>query len=422
MRRFARWIRGTLLFQPKPSWTCGAESVNRNVWVLLAVSALFGLAFGVYELALPLYLKSKHISMVNMGWIFAIPAIATFVIRIGFGSISDSLRRRKPFYTGSLGLCTLACAMTPLNALVLVQVLTKCLHQAAVELRKTLHSVLLFEAAEERFLDNIGKTTGAEFLLMGVGTVVGGYWMRSRLRSGIASEESVFWVCVAMLGLCGIVFAAWFNENEIFRPPPRRSAWREILAVDLDRRLVLMTASMFVFNIGLSCSHCQVMPLFFKDKFHFANDVVGWVMAGHRFTIAVPLILVGAVLKRPHKWVLIGFTVLEGLVLSASGLIARAGIATAVWLLHDLLGAGIWQPTQMALIQQFARPESRGAEVSKVMSLSYLGWVVGPPLAGVLYRRAFGLPFVAGGALMVLSGLMLIPLRVPRAGEEAARP
>ena len=389
--------------------------MNRNVWILLIVSAIFGLAFGVYEFALPLYLKSQGISMAHMGWIFAIPALCTFLIRIGLGSLSDFISKRKPFYTGALGLCTVACAMTPLNAMVLMQVITKCLHQASVEVRKTMHSVLLYEAAEGDFLDNIGKTNGSEFLLMGVGAIVGGYWMRSEMRSGVASEESVFWLCIGMVALCTLVFAVLFNEGSILRPPPQRSAMREVLAVDLNRQLVIMMASMFVFNVGLSCSHCQVMPLFFKDKFGFANDTVGWIMAGHRFTIAIPMIMVGKFVKRPHKWLLIGFIFVEGVILSASGLIAHAWIATSVWLFHDLIGAGIWQPTQMALMQRFAKPESRGAEVSKVMALSYLGWVVGPPLAGYLYPRAHGLPFVAGGLFMALSAVMLLPLRI---GEE----
>ena len=393
--------------------------MNRNVWTLLIVSALFGLAFGVYELALPLYLDSKGIKMVHMGIIFAVPALCTFVVRIGFGSLSDFFQR-KPFYTGSLSLTTLACLLTPLTIHVWLQVLCKCLHQGAMELRKTLHSVLLFEAAEEDFIDNIGKTNGAEFLLMGVGAVAAGYWMRLDRRVGLASEDSVFWLSVGMLAIAAIVFACLFTEKTVLRPPPKRSALREILAVDLGRPLLIMTASMFVFNIGLSASHCQVMPLFFRAKFGFENDTVGWIMAGHRFTIGLPLILVGQVVKQPMKWVYIVFLVVEGLVLSASGMIAIPWLATGIWLLHDMIGAGIWMPTQFTLLQRFAKPESRGAEVSKVMALSYLGWVIGPPMAGWLYEKNLSLPFIVGGVLMCVSALMLIPLRVSEP-EEANR-
>ena len=393
--------------------------MNRNVWTLLIVSALFGLAFGVYELALPLYLDSKGIKMMHMGIIFAVPALCTFVIRIGFGSLSDFFQR-KPFYTGSLSLTTLACILTPLTIHVWLQVLCRCLHQGAMELRKTLHSVLLFEAAEEDFIDNIGKTNGAEFLLMGVGAVAAGYWMSSGQRAGLASEESVFWLCVGMLGVCVAVFAGLFSEATIRRPPPKRSALREIMAVDLSLQLVIMTVSMFVFNIGLSCSHCQVMPLFFRDKFGLENDAVGWIMAGHRFTIGIPLILVGQVVKRPMKWVYLTFMVVEGLVLSASGLIPNPWVAIGVWLLHDLIGAGIWIPTQTTLLQQFAKPESRGAEVSKVMALSYIGFVLGPPLAGFLYDIEVGLPFVVGGLFIASAAVVLIPLRVPKAEAVSA--
>lgn len=394
--------------------------MNRNVWTLLIVSALFGLAFGVYELALPLYLDSKGIKMVHMGIIFAVPALCTFVVRIGFGSLSDFFQR-KPFYTGSLSLTTLACLLTPLTIHVWLQVLCKCLHQGAMELRKTLHSVLLFEAAEEDFIDNIGKTNGAEFLLMGVGAVAAGYWMSSGRRGGLASEESVFWLCVGMLAVCGVIFACLFSEKTALRPPPKRSALREIMAVDLSRQLVIMMVSMFIFNIGLSCSHCQVMPLFFRDKFGLDNTAVGWIMAGHRFTIGLPLILVGQVVKRPLKWLYLTFMVVEGLILSASGMIPNPWAATGVWLLHDLIGAGIWLPTQTTLLQQFAKPESRGAEVSKVMALSYTGFVIGPPLAGFLYDIDVGLPFVVGGLIIATSAIVLIPLRVPKSTDSQAQ-
>ena len=385
--------------------------MNRNVWTLIAVSGLFGLAFGVYELALPFYLRSKGISVTLMGIIFAVPMLCTFVIRIGFGSLSDRFRR-KPFYSGALTLCTAACAATPLTALVWAQVVLKCVRESAVELRKTLHSVLLYEAAEGPFIDNIGKTSGAEFLLMAVGSVAAGYWLVAGGSGTAPAEDSVFWLCAGMLAACVAVFALLFSEAEAKRIPPKRSAWREFVAADLDPRLVHMTVAIFIFNIGLSASHSQIPPLFFQDKFGFSKDVVAWIMAGHRLTIALPLLLVGQVVTRPMKWLYVTFVLVEGLILSVSGMIPAAWLATSVWLLHDLIGAGIWIPTQLTLMQQFAKPESRGAEVSKVMALSSLGLVLGPPLAGVLYERSVSLPFIVGGAFIALSALVLIPLRV----------
>ena len=404
-----------------PGATGHCDAVNRNVWILLIVSAFFGLAFGVYELALPFYLRSKGISMTHMGVIFAVPVLCTFVIRIGFGSLSDHFRR-KPFYAGALALCTAACAATPMTALVWAQVMLKCVRESAVELRKTLHSVLLYEAGEGTFIDNIGKTNGTEFLLMAVGSVAAGYWLSTGTTASAAAEDSVFWLCAGMLAVCVAVFALIFSEDRAGRTPPKRSALREIMAADLDPRLVLMTAAIFVFNIGLSVSHSQVPPLFFQDKFAFGKDGIAWIMAGHRVTIGLPLLVVGQVVRRPIKWLYVTFVLVEGVILSASGMISIPWLATSVWLLHDLIGAGIWLPTQTTLMQQFAKPESRGAEVSKVMAISSLGFVIGPPLAGALYEQSVSLPFIVGGVFMFISGLVLIPLRVDAAAPGPAAP
>jgi len=84
-----------------------------------------------------------------------------------------------------------------------------------------------------------------------------------------------------------------------------------------------------------------------------------------------------------------------------------------------MIGAGIWLPPQNTLMQQFAKPESRGAEVSKVMALSYFGFIIGPPLAGWLYERSVSLPFIVGGVVMSLSALVLLLLRVDAAPAAA---
>jgi len=101
---------------------------------------------------------------------------------------------------------------------------------------------------------------------------------------------------------------------------------------------------------------------------------------------------------------------LEGLTLVASGLIPTFWPATIVWLLHDLVGAGIWVPIQSTLIQQYARENSRGADVAKAMAIAAIGSIFGPILAGYLYPISVDLPFIVGGAIIALSALILLPL------------
>jgi MFS family permease len=56
--------------------------MNPNLRILLIVSILFGLATGIYDLALPYYLHEQQVSFQNMGIIFAVAALGIFLLRI----------------------------------------------------------------------------------------------------------------------------------------------------------------------------------------------------------------------------------------------------------------------------------------------------------------------------------------------------
>lgn len=102
----------------------------------------------------------------------------------------------------------------------------------------------------------------------------------------------------------------------------------------------------------------------------------------------------------------------------APGFILSAGI----WLLHDLVGAGIWMPIQNAIIQRYSTDETRGLEVSRVMTISGLGGVIGPLIAGAVFGRNLNAPFLISGLLMVSAAIPLFALRLEKfyASEPAA--
>ncbi|MBM4050426.1 MAG: MFS transporter [Planctomycetes bacterium] len=383
--------------------------MSGNILTLLVVSALFGLSFGVYELALPFFLKAHGISLTSMGYIFAVPALFVCLIRVGAGWWSD-FTGRKGFYAAALAVSALANLCTPFLPAVAFQIVLKSVRESTVEVRKTMHALVLFESARAKFLDLIGKTTSAEYLFMGLGALGAGYWLHHLATGQGQPEHSALLLSAAILATAFLLFALFFQEPERAAPrddaPPRPS----LFSLGLDRRLNIIIVSTFIFNIGLWCTHCQVMPLFFTDKFGATRSEVGWIMAVHRFTVALPMALVGLMVKRRLKLFYVLFMALEGLTLVASALIPTFWPATIVWLLHDLVGAGIWVPIQSTLIQQYARENSRGADVAKAMAIAAIGSIFGPILAGYLYPISVDLPFIVGGGIIALSALILLPL------------
>jgi len=371
---------------------------------LLVISALFGLGSGAYEFLLPYYLSERHISFASMGIIFALPTVGVLFLRVYLGKLSD-LWGRKVFYSAALAASALASWTTALVAGVFPLTLLKSLREAAGLTRDTMHPIVLWEDNRPRFLDFIGKTRAAEYVLMGLGSILAGAVV-GRSASGIGLKMAGL-----ILAACTILFLVGFREkwdrpSRTLHLRGRRSPLR------MERNLVVIAAAGFIFTAGLSTSHCFVMPLFFSDKFGVEKETVAWVMFLHRVTLALPMLLIGRLGLRRLKVAYILAVTLEGLTLAGSVFPSDFVLAAAVWLLHDLIGAGIWQPVQSAVIQRYSKDGARGFEVGTVMTLSGLGGIIGPLLAGAVFGRNVNAPFFISGLLMVVSAGPLFALRL----------
>jgi len=379
--------------------------MNRNVATLLAVSVLFGASVGIYEFVLPFYLREQGISFQAMGFIFAVASAAILVARVGIGSLSD-VWGRKIFYSVALAAASGSQWLTSLSSQVLGQTLLKTVRDTAFATREIMHPIVLFEESERRFLDLIGKTRGLEYLFQAGGTITAGLTIAAIGTGGNLKLAGV------LAGLAFIVFAAAFRE----RPMPIRLAGislREVMGLGgLPRNLKVIAASSFIFTLGLSSSHSFIMPLFFAGRFGMSQGTVAWIMFGHRLTIALPMLVVGQLPIRNYKASYILTMVIEGVAVGAAALIPGAALATGVWLLHDLIGAGIWAPIQNTIVQQYSRPEARGLDVGRVAAIGLVGAIFGPFIAGYLAQVRIWWPFLVSGALMALSAAPLAALRL----------
>jgi len=379
--------------------------MNRNVATLLAVSVLFGASVGIYEFVLPFYLREQGISFEAMGFIFAVASAAILVARVGIGSLSD-VWGRKIFYSVALAAASGSQWLTSLSSQVLGQTLLKTVRDTAFATREIMHPIVLFEESERRFLDLIGKTRGLEYLFQAGGTITAGLTIAAIGTGGNLKLAGV------LAGLAFIVFAAAFRE----RPMPIRLAGislREVMGLGgLPRNLKVIAASSFIFTLGLSSSHSFIMPLFFAGRFGMSQGTVAWIMFGHRLTIALPMLVVGQLPIRNYKASYILTMVIEGVAVGAAALIPGAALATGVWLLHDLIGAGIWAPIQNTIVQQYSRPEARGLDVGRVAAIGLVGAIFGPFIAGYLAQVRIWWPFLVSGALMALSAAPLAALRL----------
>jgi predicted MFS family arabinose efflux permease len=387
--------------------------MSRNVKTVLLVSVLFGAATGIYEFVLPYYLDERGLSYESMGTVFAVAAAGMFALRVLMGRLAD-LWGRKPFYGMSLGGSAVAMGLTPLSGSVWGQAAFKTLRDAMYLTRETLHPVVLYEEGQRRFLDFMGKTRGMEFIFQAGGVLLAGALIATLGTGGNLQ-------LAAGLMLAGLV-VFWAIYREPDRAPEHGPAARirDLFSLDLHRDLKVITAAFFIFNIGMWMSHSFVMPLFFSEKFGVSRYAVSWVLMLHRLTAVIPLMLIGRLHLKHLKLAYMLAWIVEGIILSGSALVPHFHAAAAVWLLHDVVGGGVWVPVQAMVIQQYTRPGRRALEMGKIQAYGGIGTILGPWLAGLLSEQyGVSAPFFVGGIFMTLAGVALAPLRM-NGGEPAA--
>lgn len=394
-----------------------SKHFSHNFKVLIAVSAVMGLAIAIYENVLPLYLTQIHISLQRIGWIFAAAALCTYLFRVGAGAWSD---RAGPKVAYGLMLIAqgVASLFTPLTHSVIGQGILKCLREPAMRTRETIHSILLYEESDHKFLHIFGRSRGVEFVFQFLGLMLAAVGVTLMARRGVAHPLEILILASAALFFgSSFLFIGGFRATR--RPQTSGGAitLRDILRPKLNRELWILTVSEFVFTIGLSCSHSFMMPLFFSGKYGASASVTLFIMALHRLSIALPMFFTTRLVGERLKRVYVIFVFIEGVLIAAPGFIPWLVPATGIWLLHDFFGAGIWLPAQQALIQRHCDPAVRGKQVGIVLAIGFLGTIAGNILAGYLAgmksvepSTAISLPFIVGGALVAVTAFFVARL------------
>lgn len=385
--------------------------MSRNLWLVLGTAVVYGLATGVYEFVLPLFLRAQGISLQNLGIIFALAGAAVVLVRIYMGGLSDHWGRKR-LYGWALAVCGGAAAITPLLPAVLWQLVLKTVRETAALTRETIHPIVLYEERRDGFLNLIGKFRGFEFLFQAGGTLLAG-----AIIGGMAVTEAGYRTALYTAGVALVLVALWWaiGFREQTRPagaPVMRL--RDLFTLDLHPNLKMLLISGIVFTFGMQLSHSFYLPLFFTERFGATAGAtpkaVALVMALHRVTIALPLLLVGELrLRNLRAWYVWGL-IAEGITMGGSALIPTFWLSASVFLLHDFIGAGIWVPIQALLIQRYSRDATRGIEVGKVLAWSSIGSIIGPLAAGALAARSPIYPFFFSGLFMALAAIPLLPL------------
>lgn len=383
----------------------------RNIRVLLGVSVLFGVGAGLYEFTLPFYLKGRGLSYPDMGWLFAASAAVMVAIRLATGRLVDRWGCKRPYLLAAMG-SALTGLLTALTGNIAFLTVLKTGREVCVVLRDTVHPVVLYIEDRVRFRDHVGRIRGFEMLSQAAGTVLAGAAIVVLGHGGsIAGSGLVLAASGALLA-----FGLADRRPAASQAPVKGSLWRW----DMDNNLKVIMLSGFLYNAGLSMSHGFLMPLFFSARFGASQGDVSVILFLHRLTPVLPLLLAGRLRFRNLKLAYLSALALQGVLMAAGGFIPRLVPATAVWLLHDFVGIGVWLPIQNEIIQRHCREAVRGLDLSKTLVLSSAGGAVGPLLAGFLAERTLQGTWILSGAFLVAAAAVLFRLRLEAAADAAA--
>ena len=395
--------------------------MRRNVVVLFVVCAGYGLSKGLVDFAAPLYLRARNWSFRDIGTIFSLSALVIFFLRIYLARLSD-LVGRKLFYAASLGVTSLSNLCFPFAHRLMLLAGLRAGTDLSFGVRETMHATALYESRRSGYLSLQGKTRSVEYACIGLGTITAACLIARTSEAGALP----FVVSCLVLLATALVLAVWFREpRELATRERAQSSLVRLLTTSFPREIRILAAGGFVFGIAVSASHYYLPPLFFKEKFpQLSTAAIGQIQLVHVLSHVPGLFLVGWFVRRRLKSVFFWALFIEGGFLALAGCFGTLGPTLFFWWTHDVIGASLWVPVQWALIQRYAREDSRGLDASVVPAVTALGAVFGPLLAGHLAElkalpltgtaltpaQAISLPMIASGILMSLAALPLLLL------------
>jgi len=395
--------------------------MKKNFLLLLITALIFGISTGIYEYVVPLYLNAIGISFKSIGEIFAIAGVIIIIARIYIGNVSDRLGR-KGLYTAAFVICSLSTIGIPFFFSIISQTVLKTIRDFGALTRETLFPVILYEEADEGFLGRIGKMRGYEFLMQAVGTVIVVLVIGNSANAGNTSNMEAFKTSLiiagALLLIGSLLWTTLFKEQKLRQAEKKEQpSLVEIFSFKgMHRNLVLLAVASMIITCGVMFSHGFYLPFFFRDHFGLEAGQIGTWLIIHRITIGLPLLFAIFLPYKNFKMWFVGGIIFEGLSLIFGSISTNLWVSMPIWMMHDLIGGGIWVPIQATLIQRYSNPNRRGLEVSKVLAFSSIGGIIGPLLCGkIAGHTAANMPLIISG---IIVGLAAIPLMMLKNDEK----
>lgn len=363
------------------------------------------LGFGIILPFLPFFALELGASGVSLGVLLTSYSFAQLVGAAVLGRLSDRFGRRPVLMVSLAGTAVAMVASglaTSLLALVAARGLAG-LFGGSVATGQAYVADVTVAGERAKFMGFIGAA-------IGLGFVVGPALGVALSALGLAFAGAAF--TAAALAAVNLAFAA-FLLHESRAPdaaPPRRSfgdAWRALARSGVREVLAATFLTTFAF-VAMETT----FALFGEERFGMDEKSFGFALV---YVGAVMIVVQGGLVGLlTRRFSVRGVAVAGGLLMGTT-LVVLPWAPSLFWAVAVLgalaAGHGLSVPTQSTLISHASGGDEQGSLLGARQSVAAAARAVGPLAAGTLYDLHMASPFLAGGVLAALAGLLITRAR-----------
>ncbi len=384
--------------------TSRLSAIPRGVWALGFVSMFMDISSEMIHALLPVYMVTAlGASALSVGVIEGIAEATAAIVKVGSGTLSDWLGRRKPLILLGYGLAAFTKPIFPLAPSLSWLVAARFVDRVGKGIRGAPRDALVADLAPPELR---AQSFGLRQSLDTVGAFVGPVIALLLMWLTAGHFHTVFWIA-AIPAFMSFLIAL------LLVPEPMRATSGEPRRPMLTRASLLQLPASFWWMTGIAtlftlARFSEAFLLLEATRLDVPAMLVPLVLIGMNLVYAAAAYPVGIAADRLGKAGLlqagIGLLVAADLALALVPGIAGLALGTAFWGLH----MGFTQGLFAALVADTAPPERRGTAYGFYNLVTGLGLLLASVIAGLLWD-AFGpqITFLAGAVLAGVSALLL---------------
>ena len=385
------------------------SKILRSPLFLMAFTIFIDMAgFALILPLLPFWAEHLGANATQVGLILTIYALAQFIFTPILGRLSDRYGRKK-IIAASLLIEAASFALSALAGSLPVLLIARFIGGIGASNIGSAQAVVSDVTPPEgraRGMGMIGAAIGLGFV---VGPAIGG------VLAPIGATLP-FWVAMAVALANALLVILFLPETRKSRATTGSHAtrgnvlfagWQYVLKSGVLARLIAIN---LLFTVAFTAMEA-VFPLFAQKTFGWTAMQNGYIFTYVGFVIVIMQGgLVGQLVKHFGERKL----AIAGMVMLAAGLLMLSISVNLALLLIALgilsAGDGAVTPTISTLLS-FASPEdAQGETLGVAQGVAGLGRVIGPLVAGSLFQfSGASMPFLAGGLVIALATLLLLP-------------